>query len=84
MPLVLFNNKWEIRCVNHESHKDAGATTMQAAAGWYALTRVTPPPAVAFNPANGIPVSCSICRVCGYVELYAGSIVDPKTWRPGG
>lgn len=33
-----------------------------------------------FVPGSGTPVRIYICEVCGYVELYAGGIVEPKTW----
>lgn len=74
---------WELVCINYDHHGET-TTTMQAGPGWYAITKVEPPPDVVFNPSTGMAVRCSICRVCGYVEMYAGAITDPATWKPNG
>lgn len=61
-------------------------STMRVSHGWNAVTLVQPPgtgatgPNPMFVPGAGTPVRLYICEVCGYTELYAGGIVDPKTW----
>jgi hypothetical protein len=87
MPLVWDEekNEHQLRCVNDAQHGPAGhPTTMIVNEGWNALTIVHPPPDAHFDPHRGAPVRCFVCTVCGYVELYSGLIVDPKTWSPGG
>lgn len=74
-------------CANHEmpNHLMGGApSTMVQTPGWHALTTVSPPTKefiASFNPSSGIPVRAYICNICGYTELYAGSISDPKVWK---
>lgn len=74
-----------LKCMNHDSviaHTATGLeSTMTKAEQWNVLTTVTPPPTVVFKPDTGLPVRCYVCGVCGYVELYSGSITEPLVWR---
>jgi hypothetical protein len=75
-------------CVNKDmmNHVLAGpGSTMMHSGTWHAVTAIEPPVALGvaptFNPSSGIPVRCYMCKICGYVELYAGSITNPEVWR---
>ena len=82
-----------VRCVNHDDHLAQGnplaigaATTMIPVDGWNAITSIVPPNHTtntppSFQPANGIPVKLYVCRICGYVEGYAGIFESPQVWR---
>jgi hypothetical protein len=54
-------------------------TTMRVTPGWNALMVAESDP-VRFSPTMGAPVRLYLCEVCGYVELYAGVVVDKKVW----
>ena len=62
----------------------AGDTTMVVAADWGSITSVVPPtqldPFAGLSKPSVLPVRCYVCSVCGYVEMYAGTITDPDTW----
>jgi len=67
-------------------------STMDVMPGWYYLQSIQPPgpnpagpnlPAMPQMPSRNLfPVRVYRCRFCGYVETYAGVIVEPETWRP--
>jgi hypothetical protein len=91
MPLVMPDGRNVIlRCINHQTvqsdHEPAmvEGTTMRAEAEWFSLINVRPPQDnehARLNPGYGQSVRCYVCAVCGYIELYAAEIVDPKTWK---
>lgn len=86
MPILTMpNGHVVLRCINHESmpsHQTGQETTMVATQEWNALTQVSPPQAgeIRFSPNAGIPIRALVCSICGYVELYAGPILEPQTW----
>jgi hypothetical protein len=53
---------------------------------WGSLDAVLAPlaPNLPAQPTRSmIPLKIYACDVCGYVELYLGSVVDPGIWRHG-
>jgi hypothetical protein len=92
MPKRLFENRAIVQCVNRDlpDHRQAApgqASTMVTLASFHAVTSVTTPQdpgGVTFNPGAGIPVRCYICRVCGYVEMYAATFSEPNIWGQRG
>ena len=72
-------------CINADAEGHGGGphTTMFKGEGWSALMVMSPPPNVVFNAASGTPVRCYVCRVCGYVEMYLGTISEPAAWVAG-
>jgi hypothetical protein len=61
-------------------------STMHKSVTWNAMTLVDPPTetrGIMFNPGSGAPVRMWVCTVCGYVELYAAVITDPKAFGFG-
>jgi hypothetical protein len=81
MPLFLFSNKWELRCINYLSHGQHAGSTMVKQSMFHALIVVNPPPNVTFNPGSGMPLRCYVCSVCGYIEMYAAGIAEHDTWK---
>jgi hypothetical protein len=65
-------------------------STMDVMPNWYYLQAVRPPtpPSMPGVPMVGaptplrqlFPVRVYRCRVCGYVETYAGLVIEPDTW----
>lgn len=88
MPIVVLGTRPVLVCANqeHPSHAaTAKESTMEAAPGWHALLSVEPP-REAWTPPNVntfAPVKLYLCSLCGYVELYAGGVTAPETWRVG-
>ena len=89
MPLIEESDRTVLKCVNHahRSHAapaviDDDGTTMTVKE-WNALSYMEPPsvqlPEGRFSQTI-LPVRAYVCRVCGYVELYAGTITDPVIW----
>jgi|SRR5579863_2207783 len=82
--------------IPHQGAALQDGTTMRSEGNWQTLVGVTPPTPPAaprgtvdprgplFGPRinlnRGQPVRCYYCEVCGYIELYAGDILEPKTW----
>ena len=59
-----------VTCVN-------GHGLMPQNEGFNAVTRVQKQgDNVTFNPSNGVPVKVFYCKTCGYIEMYAASLVD--------
>jgi hypothetical protein len=92
MPMVKHQDGLVLVCVNGCSSGTGGATegvqamnaseaktTMRVTPGWNALMVAESDP-IRFSPTMGAPVRLSLCEVCGYVELYAGVVVDKKVW----
>lgn len=88
------NQKIVVQCVNQKRHLDdkefksqhlLARTSMIPMHDWNAITHVKPPNVetnqnLVFVPTMGLPVKVFICTICGYVELYAGPVIEPKTW----
>jgi hypothetical protein len=72
--------KPELICINHMQHKSV-TTTMQRLPDYHALVSVDPPPKVNFKLGSGMPVRCYVCRVCGYVEMYATGVAERDLWK---
>lgn len=94
MPLVYYRGAYVLQCVNraltpaHTLGPGETTTMLSTPTGeWNAITHVTPAQVqgggVNFDPSRGIPVRAFVCRSCGYVELYAGSVIEPQTWKHG-
>ena len=91
--LILVCVNYGVATIPHEP-EPGEVTTMRRAEEWNALTLAYPPghlpfgvhipgpPRPVFSGVGGIPVRCFVCRVCGYIEMYAGPIIEPATW-PG-
>jgi hypothetical protein len=61
-----------------------GHTTMRRATDWHVLVGIEEPPVgggwARQDSRRIVPVRCFTCAVCGYVELYSGSVTDPEIW----
>lgn len=90
MPIVFIGERVVLVCANqaHPAHAATGKeSTMEHPPGWHALMSVTTPTPGGAPPnvsvGSLVPIKVYACSVCGYIELYAGAITDPNTWRAG-
>ena len=78
MPLVLYKGSLELRCVNDHGE---GPSTMTTVESWMALQHVESSSQGGLRlTGTASPVRFFSCKTCGYVELYSGEVIDPKTW----
>ena len=73
-----------LRCLNRHTEKHA---PVEASGGGTTMVRIGPDwgfvPCVEAQGAQtnrGTPVALHVCVVCGYVEMYAGAVLDPAMW----
>jgi hypothetical protein len=86
----------EMQCANVlEDEPHLATHRMVQLDGWWILPAVNPVHHMRFSRVNAdfplsdvdnqaIPTRVFQCKTCGYLEFYAGEIVDPNTWGRDG